>query len=94
MRPSSAAEGGDTRWGWRRCASEGGYLVLEEFCYRTRTIYPHRRPDRENPAISMSYFCVPRALAAKLGIESDTSAHERRPTETTPGETEKSRGDR
>ena len=58
----------DDRWGWRRLATEGGYLVLEQYCYRTRTIYPLPRPDRRNPAISMSYFCVPADLAAELVI--------------------------
>ncbi len=69
LRPSHGEEGDSGRWSWRRCASAGGYLVLEEFSYRSRTIFPYRRPDRDNPVISMSYFCVPRELVAELGID-------------------------
>lgn len=68
LRPSGEETRGG-RWGWRRCATSGGYLVLDDYCYRSRTIYPVRRPDGRNPAISMSYFCVPRRLASRLGVE-------------------------
>ncbi len=57
------------RWGWRRCAEEAGYVILDDFSHRTRTIYPFSLPDRENPSISMTYFCVPSPLAAELGVE-------------------------
>jgi len=67
LRPS-AGEGHGGRWSWRRCATAGGYMVLDDYGYRSRTIYPFRRPDGRNPAISMSYFCVPRRLAERLGL--------------------------
>jgi hypothetical protein len=69
LRPAFGDESGSGRWSWRRCATAGGYRVLEDFSYRSRTIFPYRRPDRDNPVISMSYFCVPRRLIAELGIE-------------------------
>jgi len=59
----------DERWGWRRCAEEGGFVILEEYCYRSRTIYPFSRPGSDNPSISMTYFCVPDALVVELDIE-------------------------
>ena len=58
----------DQRWGWRRCAEEAGYIILDAFSHRSRKIYPFPRPDQENPSISMTYFCVPDALAAELHI--------------------------
>ena len=67
LRPSRG-EDVEGRWGWRRCAEAGGYLVLDEYSYRSRTIYPIPRPDRRNPAISMSYFCIPSGLATELGL--------------------------
>lgn len=69
LRP--AVEEGSDRWSWRRCAEEGGYVVLEELSYRNRTIYPYRRPSEKNPSISVTYFCVPRGLANELGIIED-----------------------
>jgi hypothetical protein len=71
LRPSRGAEGGSGRWSWRRCARAGGYCVLEDFSYRSRSIFPYRRPDRDNPVIRMSYFCVPRDLVAELEIDCD-----------------------
>lgn len=69
LRP--AWERGDVgqRWSWRKCATEGGFVVLDEYSYRSRTIYPHKRPQHKNPSISVTYFCVPRRLAGELGIE-------------------------
>ncbi len=66
LRPAGGA--GSRRWSWSKCATRGGYVVLDELCYRSRTIYPHRRPKHKNPSISTTYFCVPRRLAAELGI--------------------------
>lgn len=67
LRPIWEKEG--SQWGWRRCAEMGGYVMLDTYAYRSRTIYPFPKPDRENPAISVTYFCVPQALAASLGLE-------------------------
>ncbi len=71
LRP--ALESGDVseRWSWRKCATVGGCLILDEFCYRSRTVYPHRRPNHKNPSISVTYFCVPYKLGDRLGIATD-----------------------
>ena len=68
LRPIWDSGESDERWGWRHCAEEGGYIILDEFSYRSRKIYPFPRPDRDNPSISMNYFCVPSLLAARLDI--------------------------
>jgi hypothetical protein len=57
------------RWSWLKCAKRGGYVVLDEFSYRSRTIYPHKRAAGKNPSISVTYFCVPSKLATQLGLE-------------------------
>ena len=59
---------GGSRWSSRKCAELGGYRVLDEYGYRSRTIYPYKLPRHKNPAISVTYFCVPDELARKLGI--------------------------
>jgi hypothetical protein len=44
---------------WEKCLTAAGYQMLKRYSTRTRTIYPHPRPDGRNPAISVNYFCVP-----------------------------------
>jgi N-acetylmuramoyl-L-alanine amidase/AmpD protein len=61
------------RWSWRHCALEAGYLVLDKFSYKSRTIYPYKKAARENPSISETYFCVPLELADKLRLPSPNS---------------------
>ncbi len=68
LRPAVEREGGGSRWSWGKCAELGGYRVLDEYGYRSRTIYPYKLPRHKNPAISVTYFCVPDELARKLGI--------------------------
>lgn len=68
LRPAIERERSGSRWSWRRCAEQAGYRVLDEYGYRSRTIYPYRRPPEKNPAISVTYFCVPAQLARELGI--------------------------
>jgi hypothetical protein len=55
------------RHSWRICAALGGYAVLSKYCEHTRTIYPFPKKGGYNPPISMTYFCVPDALARNLG---------------------------
>jgi hypothetical protein len=55
-------------WSWRKCIKEGGYLLLEDYSYRTRSIYPFKSDREENPSISVTYFCVPGGLARKLNV--------------------------
>ncbi len=68
LRPAWELEQGQGRWSWRKCATVGGYTVLEKYSYRSRTIYPHKRPIRKNPSISETYFCIPQSLAKFLRI--------------------------
>ncbi len=70
LRPAVERGRGDGRWSWKKCAELGGYRVLDEYSYRGRTIYPYPRPQHKNPAISVTYFCVPAELADQLGIAS------------------------
>lgn len=69
LRPARGTGQRSERWSWRRCASLGGYLVLDEYSHRTRTIYPYPRPQNKNPSISETLFCIPLQLALELGIE-------------------------
>lgn len=69
LRPAVERESGTERWSWRKCALQGGYIILDKFSHRSRTIYPYKRPKHKNPSISVTYFCVPREMAIKLGIE-------------------------
>lgn len=75
LRPSWDSAFRKTLWSWRRCAEAAGYVVLDEYTRGTRPIYPIRKPHRENPSISVTYFCIPRALAESLGV-----VHERKPS--------------
>jgi hypothetical protein len=69
LRPAVDRGGQSVRWSWRRCAAQAGYVVLERFSYKSRTIYPYKKPERENPSISETYFCVPHKIAEALHIE-------------------------
>ncbi len=75
LRPALDRDGRSGRWSWRRCATEAGYIVLENYSYKSRSIYPYKRQERENPSISETYFCVPRKVAdvVKL-LPSETNA--------------------
>jgi hypothetical protein len=71
LRPAIDRSASSSRWSWRKCASQAGYTVLEEFSYKSRSIYPYKRPERDNPSISETYFCVPRAVCGRLGLKTD-----------------------
>ncbi len=58
------------RAAWSECARMAGYVRVDDFCTRTRTIYPYPRPDGHNPSISVNHFFIPRPLADELGITS------------------------
>jgi len=57
------------RASWRRCATEAGYVRMDDYCTRTRTIYPFTETGSRNPAISVNHFFVPRELVEHLGID-------------------------
>jgi len=44
---------------WAECAARAGYVRLEAYCFRSRTIYPHTPPSGINPSISVNHFFVP-----------------------------------
>ncbi|MFQ5748244.1 MAG: hypothetical protein ACE5H3_02170 [Planctomycetota bacterium] len=67
LRPAEEGRRPGERWSWSRCAREAGYVELEEFSHRTRTIFPYTRSRRGNPSISVTRFCVPKELARRLG---------------------------
>lgn len=71
LRPSWGSERARGVWGWRKCALRAGYVVLDEFTSNTRTIYPFKKPFKRNPSISVTYFCVPGAIARSLGLPAD-----------------------
>ena len=73
LRPSWDQELGRSLWSWRKCAEQAGYRVLDRYTRGTRRIFPIPRPNRENPAISVTYFCVPEPLARKLGLPDEPS---------------------
>jgi hypothetical protein len=53
---------------WTECAERAGYVRLERYCRRGRTVYPYPPPSGHNPAISVNHFFVPRRIAAQLGL--------------------------
>jgi hypothetical protein len=57
-------------WSWRRCAQKAGYYLHEDFTLGTRPIYPIPKKGRENPSISVTYFCIPEMLSKTLGFKS------------------------
>ena len=69
LRPADERPGKTSVYSWRRCAEEAGYVCLEAYTSRTRTIYPYPRAKGYNPAISVTHFCVPADLAIELGLQ-------------------------
>ncbi|MFK5955651.1 MAG: hypothetical protein QM477_04305 [Planctomycetota bacterium] len=57
------------RASWEECALAAGYVRADEFCSRTRTIYPYPTQDGHNPSVSRNHFFIPGALAEELGLE-------------------------
>lgn len=49
----------DLPMSWTQCANKGNYQVLKKYSIRSRNIYPYAREGRPNPAVSVTYFCVP-----------------------------------
>ncbi len=72
LRPASPRPqprlGPPLRAAWSECATEAGYVRLEAYSARTRTIYPYPRRDGHNPSISVNHFFVPRPIADELGL--------------------------
>ena len=66
--PVPAAKEHTIRASWNGCATRAGYVRVNEFCRRSRTIYPYNPADRHNPAISVTHFFIPGWLATQLGV--------------------------
>lgn len=54
------------RASWEQCATRAGYVKLDAYSSRTRTIYPYTRPGLTNPSISVNLFFVPADLLDEL----------------------------
>lgn len=52
---------------WVECAERAGYVRLDAYSPRGRTVYPYTPTSGHNPSISVTHFCVPRALMETLG---------------------------
>ena len=54
---------------WRECAEAAGYVRVEGFSSRSRTIYPLApQATAYNPSISSNHFCVPGPIARRLAL--------------------------
>lgn len=55
---------------WAECAERAGYVRVDAYSPRGRTVYPYTPASGSNPAISVTHFCVPAALATDLALRS------------------------
>ena len=69
LRPSWNREYLQKVWSWRRCAQKSGYLLSETYTRGTRPIYPIPKKGRENPSISVTYFCIPAVIVEQLELD-------------------------
>lgn len=53
---------------WTDCAEKGGYICLQAYCRKGRTIFPHPGPDGRNPTTNVTYFFVPKGIAVERGL--------------------------
>jgi hypothetical protein len=51
---------------WVECAERAGYVRLDAYSPRGRTVYPYTPTSGHNPAITVTHFCVPRSLVERL----------------------------
>ena len=70
LRPSQDQTAGKLT-SWRLCVEQAGYIVVDDFCFQSRRIYP-TTILAENPPISATYFCVPERTAVQLSIKGKT----------------------
>lgn len=68
QRPSSSLDAAVVPASWAECAERAGYVRLDAYSPRGRTVYPYTPASGLNPSISVTHFCVPKALAARLGL--------------------------
>jgi hypothetical protein len=53
---------------WLECATKAGYVRLDRYGSRSRTVYPYPPPNGHNPAVSTNLFFVPARIARTLGL--------------------------
>jgi hypothetical protein len=53
---------------WSECARRAGYVRVDAYCTRTRTVYPYRPKGGFNPSISVNHFFVPMGVAKELRL--------------------------
>lgn len=51
---------------WRECAELAGYVRLDAYSSRSRSVYPLAPRPRANPSISTTHFCVPQSIMRAL----------------------------
>jgi len=51
---------------WRECAETAGYVRVEKYSSRSRTVHPLAPVPRTNPSISANHFCVPKVILTTL----------------------------
>lgn len=70
LRPAEPTEpsrfGRPLQKSWRECAERAGYVRLDKYSSRSRTVHPLAPRPRTNPSISANHFCVPADLATGL----------------------------
>jgi len=54
---------------WHECASRAGYVPIEDYTTRTRTIFPYAPKSGFNPSISVNHFFIPENLASSLNLK-------------------------
>lgn len=67
-RPRAPRLGHPLRAAWSECARRAGYVRADDYCTRTRTVYPYTPRSGHNPSISVNHFFVPAELAQRLGV--------------------------
>lgn len=53
---------------WVECAERAGYVRLDAYSPRGRTVYPYTPVSGHNPAITVTHLCVPQALLSTLRL--------------------------
>lgn len=72
LRPASPAPasalGESIAASWDECATRAGYVRLDRYGARSRTVYPYPPVSGHNPSISSTGLFVPRRIAESLGL--------------------------
>lgn len=68
LRPADPSESDELPASWRECAETAGYVLVERFSRRGRSIFPFPQLGNRNPSTSVNFFAVPGPLAEGLGL--------------------------